>query len=157
MKLTPKQTAFVNKYLECGNASEAYRFAYDVAPTTDAKQCSVRANELMNHSSISVVIKNLQAELKLKHEVTRSRMVEECFDIINKHKKLRSAFDGKTISAADMKKVYAMANSGFINGGNVMTAISQIVKMMGLDKEEEKQQTAQTINNIQINIKRDRE
>jgi len=156
MKLTPKQEAFVNKYMECGNASEAYRFAYDVGEDRSGKSISVDVNELLKHPSVSLVIKNLQAELKLKHEVTRSRMVDECFDIINKHKKLRSAFDGKTISASDMKKVYAMANSGFINGGNVMTAISQIVKMMGLDKEDEKQATAQTINNIQINIKRDR-
>lgn len=157
MKLTPKQTAFVNKYLECGNASEAYRFAYDVGENTSNDVVKVDASRLLDKPNIALTVKNIQAELKLKHEVTRSRMVEECFDIINKHKKLRSAFDGKTISAADMKKVYAMANSGFINGGNVMTAISQIVKMMGLDKEEEKQQTAQTINNIQINIKRDRE
>jgi phage terminase small subunit len=27
-KLTIKQEKFCNKYLECGNASEAYRYAY---------------------------------------------------------------------------------------------------------------------------------
>lgn len=29
MSLTPKQEAFALKYVECGNASEAYRHAYD--------------------------------------------------------------------------------------------------------------------------------
>jgi hypothetical protein len=56
-----------------------------------------------------------------------------------------------------MKKVYALSNSGFVKGADVISAIDKVVKMMGLDKEDEKQQTAQTINNIQINIKRDRE
>ena len=156
MKLTPKQQRFAELYVELGNGSEAYRQAYDVAETTDAKQCSVRANELKKNSSIAVVISNLQAELKLKHEVTRSRMVDECFDIINRHKELRSAFDGKTISASDMKKVYSLSNSGFIKGSDVMTAITTVVRLMGLDKEDKKQEQAQTINNIQINIKRDR-
>ena len=84
-------------------------------------------------------------------------MVEECFDIINLHKGLREAFKGKKITKDDMTKVYAMSNSGFINGGNVMQAITTINRLMGLDKEDKKQETASTINNIQINIKRDRE
>lgn len=34
-KLTIKQEKFVNKYLECGNASEAYRYAYDCSNMSD--------------------------------------------------------------------------------------------------------------------------
>ena len=33
--LTMKQEKFCNKYLECGNASEAYRFAYDCSNMSD--------------------------------------------------------------------------------------------------------------------------
>jgi phage terminase small subunit len=157
VKLTPKQTAFVNKYLECGNASEAYRFAYDVGENTSNDVVKVKAAELKKQGNIAVTISNLQKELALKNEYTRDRMIQEYFEIINLHKGLREAFNNKTISAGDMKKVYALSNSGFVKGSDVVTAIDRVVKMMGLDKEEEKQQTAQTINNIQINIKRDRE
>ena len=156
MKLTPKEQKFAELYVQLGNGSEAYRQAYDVATTTSNDTIKVKASKLKAQDNISITINNLQAELKLKHEVTRSRMVEECFDIINLHKGLREAFKGKTITAADMKKVYAMSNSGYINGGNVMTAITTINRLMGLDKEDKKQEQAQTINNIQINIKRDR-
>lgn len=157
MKLTPKEQRFAELYVELGNGSEAYRQAYNVATTTSNDTIKVKASKLKAQDNISITISNLQAELKLKHEVTRSRMVEECFDIINKHKALRSAFDGKTISAADMKKVYSLSNSGFIKGSDVMTAITTVVRLMGLDKEDKKQSQAQTINNIQINIKRERE
>ena len=156
MKLTPKQQKFAELYVQLGNGQEAYKQAYDVSEDRSDKNISVDVAALVKHPSVSLVINNLQAELKLKHEVTRSRMVEECFDIINLHKGLREAFKGKTITAADMKKVYAMSNSGYINGGNVMTAITTINRLMGLDKEDKKQEQAQTINNIQINIKRDR-
>ena len=46
MKLTPKQQKFAELYVQLGNGSEAYRQAYDVAETTTAKVCSVRAAEL---------------------------------------------------------------------------------------------------------------
>ena len=157
MKLTPKQTAFVNKYLECGNASEAYRFAYDVGENTKNETIRNEASKLLANPDITLTVSNLQKELALKNEYTRDRMIQEYFEIINLHKGLREAFNNKTISAGDMKKVYALSNSGFVKGSDVVTAIDRVVKMMGLDKEEEKQQTAQTINNIQINIKRDRE
>ena len=157
MKLTPKQTAFVNKYLECGNASEAYRFAYDVGENTKNETIRNEASKLLANPDITLTVSNLQKELALKNEYTRDRMIQEYFEIINLHKGLRESFNNKTISAGDMKKVYALSNSGFVKGSDVVTAIDRVVKMMGLDKEEEKQQTAQTINNIQINIKRDRE
>ena len=155
MKLTPKQQKFAELYVQLGNGSEAYRQAYDVGVDTKNDSIKVNASKLLADTNISLTVKNLQAELKLKHEVTRSRMVEECFDIINLHKGLRDAFKGDKIKAEDMKKVYALANSGFINGGNVMTAITTINRLMGLDKEDKKQEQAQTINNIQINIKRE--
>ena len=35
-----------------------------------------------------------------------------------------------------MKKVYALSNSGFVKGSDVVTAIDKVVKLMGLDKED---------------------
>jgi len=156
-KLTPKQEAFCNKYLECGNASEAYRFAYDVGENTKQATVKNEASKLLANPDISRTVSNLQKDLALKHEYTRDRMIEEYFDIINRHKGLRDAFNGKKITPDDRDKIYSMSNSGFIKGADVITAIDKVVKLMGLDKEQEKKQEAQVINNIQINIKRDRE
>lgn len=58
-KLTIKQEKFCNKYLECGNASEAYRFAYDCSKMSDD---TVRNNAymLLQNSEITARVKELQ-------------------------------------------------------------------------------------------------
>jgi phage terminase small subunit len=51
-KLTPKQDAFVLAYLETGNASEAYRRAYDTSSKRDAT-INNSAYELLRHPEIA--------------------------------------------------------------------------------------------------------
>ena len=50
--LTPKQEAFCLEYLKCGNASEAYRAAYDAG---DMKPATInrKAKELMDNGKIT--------------------------------------------------------------------------------------------------------
>ena len=47
MNLTPKQEAFTLKYVECGNASEAYRHAYDVGEDTKPETIWKEAHTLL--------------------------------------------------------------------------------------------------------------
>ena len=55
-KLTIKQEKFCNKYLECGNASEAYRFAYDCSRMTD-KSVWERASSLLADVKVTSRVK----------------------------------------------------------------------------------------------------
>ena len=50
-KLTIKQEKFVLKYLECGNASEAYRFAYNCSKMSDNTIYN-KASKLLNKGEI---------------------------------------------------------------------------------------------------------
>jgi phage terminase small subunit len=75
-KLTPKQEAFAKAYVETGNASEAYRRAYDAENTKD-NVIHVKAAELLKHGKVSVRIAELQAEHQKRHEVTVDRVVKE--------------------------------------------------------------------------------
>lgn len=61
--LTPKQEAFVAAYLETGNASEAYRRAYD---TSKMKPESVNrlAKQLMDHVKISSTVAEHRREAR---------------------------------------------------------------------------------------------
>ena len=54
MNLTPKQEAFTLKYVECGNASEAYRHAYDVGEDTKLETIHVKASELLSYGKVAV-------------------------------------------------------------------------------------------------------
>jgi len=67
--LTIKQQNFCMAYIETGNASEAYRQAYD-AERMKPDNVRKRAFELLQHSDITGTIETLQAEQTAKHEVT---------------------------------------------------------------------------------------
>jgi len=75
-KLTPKQEAFALKYVECGNASEAYRHAYD-AENSKPETIWVRASEVLSNSKVAVRVMELQAQHVERHKATADRVVQE--------------------------------------------------------------------------------
>jgi phage terminase small subunit len=79
-KLTPKQNAFVLAYLETGNATEAYRRAYDVGnmlPATVGR----RAVDLMKHSTIRAVIDRAQQQARDAAIIDRAGLLSLLTDI----------------------------------------------------------------------------
>lgn len=74
--LTPKQEKFAQKYVECGNASEAYRQSYDVS---DMKPESInrKAKELLDNGKITARVEELQELHLRRHQVTVDRVVAE--------------------------------------------------------------------------------
>lgn len=81
-KLTIKQEKFCNKYLECGNASEAYRFAYDSSKMTD-KSIWERASSLLADVKVASRVKQLQAQLAEKEFITKEEIIRLNVSIIN--------------------------------------------------------------------------
>lgn len=82
-RLTEKQERFCRHYLDTeGNASEAYRMAYDTTkmqPST-VYQCS---SELMNNPKITQRIDELRAERREDTEEQRKEVEARLIDIIN--------------------------------------------------------------------------
>lgn len=74
MKLSVKQENFCNYYIECGNASEAYRRAYSCSNMKD-ESINVKAVELLNNGKITVRVKELQEELKKKSDITKEEVL----------------------------------------------------------------------------------
>lgn len=75
-KLTIKQEAFARAYVETGNASEAYRRAYN-AENTKQEVVAVRACELLAHRKVSVMVKQLKDQAAERHAVTVDSLVKE--------------------------------------------------------------------------------
>lgn len=76
MPLTPKQEAFALAYVETGNASEAYRRAYDAGkmkPETVTK----RASELLANGEVTGRVQQLQAATVERHEITVDDLIRE--------------------------------------------------------------------------------
>jgi phage terminase small subunit len=74
--LTPKQDNFCLAYLETGNATEAYRRAYD-AKNMQADTIAKRAHELLANGKITGRLNELRAEYRRVHDVTVASMTAE--------------------------------------------------------------------------------
>ena len=75
-KLTIKQERFVQAYIETGNASEAYRRAYD-AEGMKPETVNSRAKELLKNGPITARIELLQAKAEKRHSVTVDDILRE--------------------------------------------------------------------------------
>ena len=76
MPLTPKQEAFALAYVETGNASEAYRRAYD-AGNMKPETVTKRASELLANGEVTGRVQQLQAATVERHEITVDDLIRE--------------------------------------------------------------------------------
>jgi phage terminase small subunit len=76
-KLTPKQEKFSLVYVETGNASEAYRQAYDVGPDTKPETVWREASEALANGSVAVRVMELQSAAAERTLVTVDGLTKE--------------------------------------------------------------------------------
>ena len=76
MKLTIKQERFCMVYVETGNASEAYRQAYN-AENMSNEAIGVEACRLLDNPSVSLKVKELKSGHIKRHELTIDDLVAE--------------------------------------------------------------------------------
>lgn len=75
-KLTQKKIIFAQKFVELGNASEAYRHSYSTK-NMKAKTVTENASRLMSDSNVLAMIEELQKEAQKRTEVTIDKLVHE--------------------------------------------------------------------------------
>lgn len=80
--LTPKQEKFCRNYVEIGNASEAYRLAYNCANQKPATIWS-NASRLLDDSKVLARVEELMAERAEQFKVDRKRVEEVLMGIID--------------------------------------------------------------------------
>lgn len=71
--MTPKQERFAMAYIATGNASEAYRRAYDAGRMKDAT-INRTAKELLDHPKITARIAELQSKARADHDITIEKL-----------------------------------------------------------------------------------
>lgn len=74
--LTIKQEAFCQAYVELGDASEAYRKAYD-ADKMKPESVHRKAKEVKDNVKVTARIEELQGEIKMRHNVTVDSLLAE--------------------------------------------------------------------------------
>ena len=127
--LTIKQEKFCMKYVECGNASEAYRHAYD-AENMKMETINRNAKALLDDSKIATRVEELRKQHSKRHEVTVDSITEE----LNEAKEL--AKDEKqlaTLVNAIMGK--AKLHGLLVDKKNIDMSVSYTQYLDGLGEE----------------------
>lgn len=79
-KLTPKQEKFCQKYIEIGNASEAYRQSYDCQNMSD-DTIRVKASQMLDKDNIRITISQLQNKHAKRHNTTVDTLLGELEEV----------------------------------------------------------------------------
>lgn len=151
IKLSIKQENFCNKYIECGNASEAYRHAYECSKMKE-ETVNENASRLLKSSKVTARINDLQTELKSKSDITKERILSELEAIIDAKITDYLDFDGTFIKFKSFEKLtekQVKAIESIKEGRNGIElklygkswTIERICKMLGFDAPTKVAQT----------------
>ena len=139
MGLTIKQEKFCNYYIETGNASEAYRRAYDCKNMSE-KAIWENASKLLNNTKVAPRVKELQDELKDISDMHNTWIERKDFEKLTP--KQKSAI--KSISTKVIKKnvgtkdnpEYTDVEFVKIEMHDKLKAIEDLNKMLGYNEPE---------------------
>ena len=143
MKLTIKQEHFCNLYLEIGNATEAYRQAYDCG---NMKYDTIRKRsaELLNNGAITGRLEEKRISLNEQSDIRKQDILEELKAIAFSDIANYVEFDGMSISIKSFEKLTTSQRKAIesikkgrhgieirLHGKN--WSIDRICKMLGFD------------------------
>uniref|UniRef100_A0A2A4YV36 Terminase n=1 Tax=OCS116 cluster bacterium TaxID=2030921 RepID=A0A2A4YV36_9PROT len=80
--LSPKQERFALRYLESGNATKAYKHAYNVSANSNVHTLHREGCKLLNHPKIAPRIAELQKVAQAETMVTLEKLTKELNDTI---------------------------------------------------------------------------
>lgn len=93
-KLTPKQEAFVLAYLKTGNATEAYRTAYNPKTMSD-ENIWTEASKLLKHPKVAPRLAQLQAKVEERAIVSKEWVISRLVENVNR------AMQAEEVTGAD--------------------------------------------------------
>ena len=145
--ITPKQERFLSVYLDTGNASEAYRQAYNCQRMKDAT-ITVKASELLKNGNVTVRLRQLQSDLKKVSDVKKEAILEELACIAFSDIRDYVIFDGTRIrfkSFEELTDRQSRAIESIKQGRNGIElklhgkswSVERICKMLGFDSPED--------------------
>lgn len=74
-ELNPKQEKFAQLYVQLGNASEAYRQAYNSAAKPES--VNVNASKMLSDTKVSLRVEEIREALRANHGITLQDLLKE--------------------------------------------------------------------------------
>jgi hypothetical protein len=107
-KLTPKQNKFAEEYVNTGNASEAYRRAYDVGADTKLETIATKASHLLAQYNISTRVQELKTKEAEAFQITRKEVAEGYFKMIKSWEYLMDLAAKENLTKEQKAKFYLL-------------------------------------------------
>jgi phage terminase small subunit len=167
MKLTPKQEKFCQVYIETGNATEAYRQAYDCSKWNETS-IGQQGSKSLNNPKIAARVAELRQRLAERFEVEQGEVIKEYVRIgfsdirrmFNEKGNLKSIHELDDDTAAAVSSVEVVTKQ--VGDGEVEhihkirlwpknQALDSLSKHLGLFKEDNNQKGA--AGKTEVNIK----
>lgn len=135
VKLTPKQENFCLAYLETGNASEAYRRAYDAGGMA-AATVNKRASELLDNGEVAGRLDELREPILKRHAITVDDLLAELEEA--RRLALETEAPAPAVSATMGKAKLLGLDKQVIehHGANGATLFPQAIIVCGPDENE---------------------
>ncbi|MFK5937797.1 MAG: terminase small subunit [Sulfurimonas sp.] len=137
-QLTIKQEKFIRKYFECGNATEAYKYAYSTQNQKD-KTINENASRLVNDSKIIARLNELRTDAETESKYSREKVLDDFArvikvgfgDVESPHIITEGQGKGETYTQTlDLKDTNLAA---------VNSALTNIAKILGLFEKDNQQ------------------
>jgi len=144
-ELTPKQARFLAAYFETGNASAAFREAYDVADK-DARYVSKKAGELLRHPQIAPRVAEARAQLGARSAAVAARWGVTTDRLYAEYAR---------IAFCDLAAIEAGAKSaagGKIKIASKLAALDSLARLLGLFDKDKAGAAEQSPLNLTITI-----
>jgi len=122
-KLTIKQDNFCTKYIELGNASEAYRHAYNAENMSD-KSVNELACRQLKKVKIESRLAELKAEHKKRHEITVDLIIERLEEARNLGLTNKQASAAVQAAMGQAKVAGLLVDKHEVEGGTIFGGIS---------------------------------
>ncbi len=170
--LTVKQELFVQEYLRCDNAAEAYRIAYPGSEKWTVNALNVNAHRNLHKPNISLRIKSIKEaaarKIAKKYEITLERLTKEYARIAFLDFSIFFDNQGQLIPiqemSADAKASLAGLETVIVGGGDQvdyikkiktydkLKALGDLAKHLGFFKEDNEQGKEKVViyNNIEL-------
>lgn len=150
-KLTIKQEKFCQEYIITGNASEAYRRAYNASNMKD-KTITEKASRLLTQDNISARVGVLKGELENKFEITKEKLANILMNRVLLFEQMQELAQKPQLTSQEYDKYTRLI--GILKASDSNKAIDQLAKMFGYN-EPEKQEIKHTgLEGFQVNIKK---
>lgn len=123
--MTEKQEKFAQRYIETGNASEAYRQAYN-AENMSNEAIAVEACRLLDRPNVTLRVNELREEHAQRHAVTVDSITEELEEARKLAKDKEQAAPMVQASVAKAK-LHGLSEDNVNLSGEIVTTINRII------------------------------